>query len=419
VGVHFGWIPNVAGKLSFTLSGTSAYPRQFHHSTNIGTGGRYFVGFQHRNLSDTTIPFLTDWPLLRSLVDSWVFNKDGNFVFLCLLKVSDDRESAKGRIYAFERKIWREVRQTFDEPFNEFPAAWDDETVLHDQFSRASLEKAGYSARFAIIRNGITEITTLSMAPDGRQEVGAERLEHAFAAQSYFCLRDLLHTHRFHSPSSDTIIDVYDDIATLKTQVNFGLMRRALSARRVQTVDAQHRSIGIIAYLRSFRANVMTPGERKELSFSLDETLAAINAAIPLIASKEFHSPKNAVDRLRLKVITGISVLFGYAALIKDSKVLVPQGLSWVRTLFTFIQERIGLAFLSMVFLIWFLQVLLSLKSGKRDDVVRNTSRVALAFRVRRFAVFEAVLAMGMLVGALLLIAWIFDALLSGPPAAG
>ncbi|MER8536039.1 hypothetical protein NKH61_24640 [Mesorhizobium sp. M1005] len=415
MGAHFGWIPNVAGKLSFTLSGTSAYPRQFHHSTNIGSGGRHFVGFQHRNLSDTTIPFLTDWPALRSLVDSWVFNKDGNFVFLCLFKVADDRESAKGRIYAFERKVWREVRGSFDQPLNELPASWDDVTVLHDQFSEASLGKAGYSARFAINRNGVTEISTLSIAPDARQEVGLDRLEHAFAAQSYFCLRDLLHTHRFHSPSSDTIIDVYDDMNHLKRQVNFGLMRRALSARRVQTVEAQHRAVGIIAYLRAFRANVMTSEERQQISFSLDETLAAINASIPLIAAKEFYSPKNALDRMRLKVIAGISILFGYAALIKDSKVLVPPQLSWVRTLFTFVQERIGIAFLGTVFLIWFLQVLLSLRHSQRDDIVRNTSRVALAFRVRRFALFEIVLATGMLIGALLLITWIFEVLLSGP----
>ncbi|QPC90024.1 hypothetical protein [Mesorhizobium sp. INR15] len=405
--------------MSFTLSGTSAYPRQFHHSTNIGTGGRHFIGFQHRNLSDTTIPFLTDWPILRSLVDSWVFNKDGNFVFLCLFKVADDRESANGRIYAFERNVWREVRASFDAVLNELPASWDDETVLHDEFSQENLDKAGYSARFDIKRNGVTAIDTLSVAPDDRPEIRAERLEHAFAAQSYFCLRDLLHTHRFHSPSSDTIIDVYDDLDTLKRQVNFGLMRRALSARRVQTVEAQQRAIGIIAYLKAFRINVMSAADREALSFSLDETLAAINASIPLIAAKEFRSPKNALDRLRLKVIAGISIIFGYAALIKDSKVLVPQQLSWVRSLFTFIQERIGLALLSTVLLIWFIQVLLSLKNGKRDDILRNTSRVALAFRVRRFAIFEIVVATGMLTGALLLIAWIFETLLSGPAIPG
>ncbi|RWF54589.1 MAG: hypothetical protein EOS50_16965 [Mesorhizobium sp.] len=405
----FGWIPNVAGKLSFTLSGTSAYPRQFYHSTNIGAGGRVFVGFQHRNLSDTTIPFLTDWPFLRSWVDSIVFNKDGNFVFLCCMKISIDGERAVGLIYAFKRAVWREIFETIAGPV-EAAATWPDDKDIRDVFDQRAVGRSAYCADFTIQRNGVTEIDTVEFRD---RDGSSDELEHAFAAQSYFCLRDLLHTHRFHSPSSDTIIDVYRDFPTLKRQVNFGLMRRALSARRVQTVEAHQRAIGIISYLRAFRENIMTQQEREKLHFSLEAVLASIQAAIPIVAAKEKYSLRGRLDRFRAWVIGTVAILFSYASLIKDSKVLVPDNLSWFKEIFAFIQEQFGFALIAIVLLLIFVQLLLSVRIEKRDAIVRTTSRLALAFPVRRFAIFEIVLAMVLLATSLGIMAWLFHTVLS------
>lgn len=412
----YGWVPNVAGKLSFTLSGTSAYPRQFYHSANISSGGRYFVGYQHRNLSDTTVPFLSEWPRVRTIIDNLIFNKDGNFVFLCLLKVATDRESAKGRIYAFDGDGWKTAYPKLFDPLNKIPEIWDEETVLHEALPGQGLAMSVYSARFTILRDGLVTLDSLSTPTQSALNANMERLEHAFAAQCYFCLRDLLHTHRFHSPSSDTIIDVYPDVETLKEQVNFGLMRRAIAMRRVQTAEAQQRALGIISYLRAFRENLMTEEDRKRLNFSIDATVASIQAGLPLIVAREARSLKNRLDGARTKIIAFVSLLFGYAALIRDSKVLVPDQLSWLKAVFTFIQERIGLAFILTILLLFFFQVLLSLKSESRDNVVRTSSRVALAFRLRRFAIFEIAAAVVFLILALAVVGFLVHSVLSGPP---
>lgn len=373
------------------------------------------MGYQFRNLSDTTFPFFSEWPLIRSLLDNFVFNKDGNFVFLCLLKVATDRESARGRIYAFDSDGWKVAYPKLSEPLNQIPEMWEEDTVLHEALPGPELARSSYSARFEIRRDGLVSLQTLSTPLQSALNANVERLEHAFAAQTYFCLRDLLHTHRFHSPSSDTIIDVYPDLDTLKRQVNYGLMRRAIAMRRVQTAEAQQRSLGIISYLRAFRENMMTEEERKSLYFSIDATVASIQAGLPLIVAGEGRSLKNRLDGFRTKIITFVSLIFGYAALIEDSKVLIPEQFSWLKSVFAFIQERVGIALIIAILSMWFFQVLLSVKFEKRDNVVRTSSRVALAFTVRRFAVFEILVAALFFFISLVLMGWMIHKALSGP----
>lgn len=411
----FGWIPNVAGKLSFTLSGTSAYPNQFHQSANVGSGGRYFVGFQHRNLSDTTLPFFSEWPIIRSWIDNLVFNKDGNFVFLCLFKIAEDKDSASGHIYAFAHETWRNVYPRMSDKLNRIAEIWDNETVLTKEFDASDLNSADYGAQFLIKRNGIVEVDTVAINASPRLEISTHKFEHSLAAQCYFCLRDLLHIHRFHAPSSDTIIDVYPDMDTLVHQINFSLMRRALAARRVQSVEAQYRALGIISYLKAFRENLMTEDERRSLSFTLDATVAAVQAGMPLVATKEQRSIRNRLEKFKTTSVAFVSILFAYASLIRDSKVLVPDGLPWVKSAFTFVQERFGIALIGVVLLLYFLQILLSARNERRDAVVKTASRVALSFKIRRYGLFEIVIGAIFLALALLLLTWLVYRALNGP----
>ena len=112
------------------------------------------------------------------------------------------------------------------------------------------------SVLYSIQRNGIVTIEVDTLPP---ADVISEfsDFEQTIASQCYFFLRDLLHKHKFHSPTTDKILDVYRS-SDWPALVNYALARKAIRLRRDGRRNSLYRALGVLSYLQSFRDNIMT-----------------------------------------------------------------------------------------------------------------------------------------------------------------
>ena len=203
-----GWIPNVAGRLSFSMAGFSTHPSRVIFAGDLEDAGSHFIGFQRRNLSDTSIPFISEWIWLRRLVDRWLLNKSGDFVFLCLMHHRREADALAGKVFCFARSVWSAARPHVRSEMDTLTRDITPDLKLAERLEPKIEKHFIASGRFSVARGGAFELD-LEKLPDTKMAVGFSDLEQAFASQFHFFIRDLLHNHRFHAPTTDKILNVY------------------------------------------------------------------------------------------------------------------------------------------------------------------------------------------------------------------
>jgi hypothetical protein len=118
------------------------------------------------------------------------------------------------------------------------------------------------------------------------------------AAQFYYFLRDISHTHQHHHQDTDTILSVYKSINDIDWRKNvlFSLYNHIIARKRTTSLADCIGALGILAYARAFyqssrnrlvARNVWATSEANFPSF-LDELLVdSINATIKSLESQD------------------------------------------------------------------------------------------------------------------------------------
>ncbi|MCB1735173.1 MAG: hypothetical protein H6981_06120 [Gammaproteobacteria bacterium] len=223
------WIPTITGRISFSTFGrANPFPRSF--AENVADADtRYAIAFHERRLLDAALPF-------KDLL-ALIFNNRGRFVFVaigeCSDDPSDDDDAMVGKVFIFTKKLWTtEVQLAIDKVAHKLGEArgqsWKYKAPLRAGHHKSQQElcdsligRCAFVANFKIERNGVTELVIPSDAilhkDAPKFELKDEQITddeyahrvHIVAAQAFFFLRDITHTHLHHSAKSDLIVDAY------------------------------------------------------------------------------------------------------------------------------------------------------------------------------------------------------------------
>ncbi len=251
--VFEGWVPTVSGRLSFSIAGESNSHGRVVHSHSLHLGSRFFVCYQKRYISDTTIPFLTYYPMIREISDWLFFGRTGKFTFIAISKISQDREYIRGFVGFMPYQDWKKkTRDAFRARMDKVNDFGDTEE-LYPHFME-QLSQMACTSKFIISRDGYVKIEISSIEQkaldDFRDAQSLEILYQHFASHVYFFIRELFHTHKYHGDSSDTILDIYSQ--KWKENIVHTLLRRITLLRRERSVFAAAKAKGILSYLESF-----------------------------------------------------------------------------------------------------------------------------------------------------------------------
>ncbi|EAP78236.1 hypothetical protein ISM_08065 [Roseovarius nubinhibens ISM] len=122
-------------------------------------------------------------------------------------------------------------------------------TQLASLFIEKASERPGASSAVKIFRNGETRVI---FENDDKLSVEAE---HRGASQVFFFLRDVTHSHKHHSPSSDTILDVTplsEGPQAWKRETLYSLYRWVIHRKRDQSLAELVNCKGVLSYAKAF-----------------------------------------------------------------------------------------------------------------------------------------------------------------------
>ncbi len=262
--VYKGWMPTVAGKLSFSLIGETTENGPAVSVNRADAAHRYIVSYQNRNLNDSVLP---RW-LSRVLV-----KYRGSFNFVCVGRSSnaiDDPGELSGSLMVFRvRGGWlkaeREIRYSQQmlagidiSQFGLFPRFDCCFGSAIDKIKR----EAPFWVDFKLHRDGVVEIylhDDIEKSSGGvnypPSPVQVERIKDTIAAQCFYFLRDLTHRHQHHSPKTDTLMDLYrcDNEIDWRSESLRVLYRKILDFKRIRKDEVYCSSLGLLIYAKSFR----------------------------------------------------------------------------------------------------------------------------------------------------------------------
>jgi hypothetical protein len=118
------------------------------------------------------------------------------------------------------------------------------------------------------------------------------------AAQFYYFLRDITHTHQHHHQSTDTILSVYKSANDIDWRKNvlFSLYNHIIARKRTTSLSESIDALGILAYARAFyqssqnklTARNLWTAHRANFPTFLDERLTeSINAAVRRLENQD------------------------------------------------------------------------------------------------------------------------------------
>lgn len=245
--MYTGWIPNASGYLSFShIGGMKIRHRtvfeDIHPPTKFQENARYLSLLQERNLSDKPpVGFLNSNP------------RRGRFTFLLqaeLVHTSGTRQLL-GTVFCVPASLAEPLRLLHDRARHQAPssfAAWTASTIGALQY----LGQAFFAISFSLDDDGV--VTVVSLANAAPTDQGG--ILRAFEAYSF--IKDVLHRHRFHSPTDDALLELTPDDPSMPNlwadRVAKNLHRSVISSFRNTSPSAQVDGLGKLAYLESFTA---------------------------------------------------------------------------------------------------------------------------------------------------------------------
>ena len=256
---YVGWIPTVSGRLSFSEFGNADYPTPCIRSVCTDGANRVILNYQKRNLSDTTIPIVSQFPILKNFFDKIILRKDGSLWFCSTTFYDPENNLIYGKVFVFDKACWREkseylVRNKMDL----FPASNGNVEFIKEQLISLEGEIKNLSSTtldYNIKRSGKVEIT-FSACSQGESYVNAvdEDIDEDIITQVYYYLKDCLHKHQHHSKNTDSILQIYnkENVEDWKLETLYTLYRKIISRRRSKTIVDLSESLGVIAYANAF-----------------------------------------------------------------------------------------------------------------------------------------------------------------------
>jgi hypothetical protein len=248
-----GWIPSVAGKLSFRVIGDATHPTPCIFANSLIGSHRYILAYQARDLSDAV---QTREFGFRSL--------NGDFRFVFIGRVKQDINAIDlplyGHVYLFkELRRWRANVESDVKHCQQF-ISWYQQNLTEQSALEARVvdsiklaarrleQTADIGARVIVMRPGefiLSHITPrntefLEMEDDLRVYANVD-LSDIIAAQFYYFVRDITHTHQHHHRDTDTILSVYNTTNDVDWRKNvlFSLYNHIIARKRtVQLTEA-------------------------------------------------------------------------------------------------------------------------------------------------------------------------------------
>lgn len=322
-----GWIPNVAGRLSFSHIGKSSYPRRCQVENRGDAFGRRIAVAQERKLSDWLLP-------------SWYFRAlygfSANWRFVLVARTVGDKFDAiarvQGEVLVFDGEDWDRLVSVGDEtlsPADLFKAEvlpWasaarngPDNAPLPEASLSALRRLSLFSFSVGIRRTGVLWLRPIYIASDVTFADDYVLEEHApqsddlryLANQAFFFLKDISHNHRHHDPGSDTITEVglVDHNRTWAISTHYRIHRKVVELRRSKDPEAFYGASGMLAYLSSLRKALQSlprfERPRGPLSYNNAEIEASIKAETEVLKWRQtqINITKTAFPALSLALI--------------------------------------------------------------------------------------------------------------------
>lgn len=266
-----GWVPTVAGNLSFSAFGETTFPTPAVTANVTDQKTRYVVSYQARHCGDYIAP------IFRDFIGKHFFRVKGTFRFLCIAKATSPglnrQETLEGRLFVFhDKQTWRNLveplvkdSQESLERFRDNPMGNDLLVHFEPRFQQLIAEipsRSSLWADFILDRSGVVEIRSdinqeksedAPRFPQGKNR--QNRLLHAVVEQLYYFLRDIGHRHQHHHPKTDTIIGIHANADDIEWRLStlFSMYRKIIHYKRHPEKKVFFNSLGVLAYAKTFR----------------------------------------------------------------------------------------------------------------------------------------------------------------------
>ena len=338
-----GWIPNVAGRLSFSHIGQTKHPgpcRVYNEDDGVF---RLVLCAQRRNLADALLA-----PGYFKFV--YGFDPAWHFVFLASTEAEgdDSRARLKGHVYAFSKNQWlngacsavedaiSEAEVSFQECHANLDVSRQGE--IHDEL----IKMASYYTPCELSRDGVTTLEDISSSKEVFFSTGitkapaqvGDMASRYLANQSYFFLKDISHHHRHHHRRADTITVAHpSDGGVWVRETQYGIHRRVIEKRRSRAPMVLYDALGVMAYLKSFRDLVKARNNKNWSDalgdYSLKETEDSLKSSLE----------KHRWNRVQWNLIfTAIpTLLLTLTALLRDEKTHAGQ-----KTIFGYARDSLA-----------------------------------------------------------------------------
>lgn len=308
---YFAWIPTLSGRLSFSVASTIHVGRVYDEQSEFPSGGRFFLAVNEWNASDFTFPFLSSTRKSRAFFERLFTGNETRFVFITAIVSSIDREYLVGRISILPYKNWKENKRKILHEINEISSKED----VDARTDFGDMDRFGAvfcSAAFSISRNGTTRINVdyLGALSLNSFRILGEDPNYCFSSIVYAFLRELLHTHKYHSPDSDTIISVYEK--EWHSEVYTSLLRKIIVLRKMGDLDSLRKAEGILSYAQSFSETVMTSADKLRSAVNLVTLRHGLATDITLAIAANYVSVQKRISAWTRMAAASLVALIGY-----------------------------------------------------------------------------------------------------------
>ncbi len=422
--VFKAWVPTVSGKLSFRIIGETSHPERCVSSNILVGSHRYIVCYQRRNLSDKVIPGFFGRYL------------SGDFRFVFVARVKQDYRSINLPLYGHVFMIqdlgaWRETirptvrraqAQMMEYQQNLVEQEFLEQRVIHSILETldALYERSVVSVNVILQRTGELALNKILSRKREFVELSSDLKIYAnvsvvdlIAAQLYYFVRDIVHTHQHHAKRTDTIITAYrttNDIDWRKA-VLFSLYNHIVARKRSNNIIDNENALGILAYASTFfeisrdalgEKGLWAANEKNFPTFRDNQLTASIVASIRRLSAILQTKAERRQARWNRRIswvgvtltILGLLYAFGGDAPIENSTMACTIKVA---------RQNIFLVFPILVFLYVIYALSVPTVEFREWRIVRNATRLALVLP-RRMS-FGILLAVGLVVSPLL---WYF-----------
>ena len=275
---YAGWVPNVRSHLSFSMIGAARGAKTFTLPLRLDPV-RIVVVLQRRVVNDFPLPGWLARRLVPDIAVHWVMEAETAPTTLPVggggnLEVERDRQGMlRGRIYFMPRQETKRDRRHQDAALAGIGAEIERRkgrrsTAELRSFRsevRAMAESGGrhVAVEFALMRTGECRLW-YELPGFGISRARLDRI----AEQAYYFIKDVVHDHKHHDPTSDQITPLvryrpaavepgHAHEAAWRRETLWSLSREVERLNRDGGLSSQRRSLGIIAYAEAFQAALM------------------------------------------------------------------------------------------------------------------------------------------------------------------